>query len=551
MLREKRELYGYVFEGYWCDIGSPEAYRRCCIDAADRKIGGIHSKFSFDRSVVGAGCKIGEGTQLVRSVLQENVVVGKDCIIEEAVLCSGTQVGDGAVLRRGCVIGPGCKIGSGAHIDSGVRIEGNVEIRPGRRVRGTGGASYDSLIYEEEIRIPDTAFALKVGGAVARAVKGGPVGFAHDGSEEAGRMYKSLLKGASREGTDVFALGRTHRQLAAFGGRRFKLETVGYLSLKGGTVTLAFFDKNGQIQPHSFKRTFAKELSVSTQEIDRDGASVNDVSESLIYAYLEGLIEQGGGRKGLVGVRLRVEGGFDRLFERAAEGCGAILSAEAKEDGFELFFDDLGQIARIVQRVRGNSFSVDRAHARGILTAYLVDDNTEVSLSCTEPMIYDTILKSKGCTVVRYSTVPADKGEDAVRERGSSIRWLNDDFFAAMALVRLAVERNSDLRQLSAVVPSFGILEFELDRKISDPTDFVRHFSIISKRQHKSDRREGPVGGDGVLLAYNGGFTRILVPSGNRIRVICDGVSVEAAEELAGFTKSDIENYLKNAKTKE
>ena len=51
MLREKRELYGYVFEGYWCDIGSPEAYRRCCIDAATRKIGGIHSKIL----IVGCG----------------------------------------------------------------------------------------------------------------------------------------------------------------------------------------------------------------------------------------------------------------------------------------------------------------------------------------------------------------------------------------------------------------------------------------------------------------------------------------------------------------
>ena len=76
----------------------------------------------------------GEGTQLVRSVLQENVVVGKDCIIEE-VLARHT-VGDGAVLRPGCYH-PDAR-SAAAPIDSGVWIEGNVDkIR--RRVRGARG----------------------------------------------------------------------------------------------------------------------------------------------------------------------------------------------------------------------------------------------------------------------------------------------------------------------------------------------------------------------------------------------------------------------------
>ena len=60
-------------------------------------------------------------------------------------------------------------------------------------------------------------------------------------------------------------------------------ETVGYLSLKGGTVTLPL-TKTADTAPQLFRT--CKGAVVTTQEIDRDGASVNDVSESLIMLIL-------------------------------------------------------------------------------------------------------------------------------------------------------------------------------------------------------------------------------------------------------------------------
>ena len=38
LLREGYALYGYKAEGYWCDIGTPQAYYRCCADALDGKL---------------------------------------------------------------------------------------------------------------------------------------------------------------------------------------------------------------------------------------------------------------------------------------------------------------------------------------------------------------------------------------------------------------------------------------------------------------------------------------------------------------------------------
>ena len=38
LLRQGERLHGAVLEGYWCDIGTPQAYYRCCADALDGKL---------------------------------------------------------------------------------------------------------------------------------------------------------------------------------------------------------------------------------------------------------------------------------------------------------------------------------------------------------------------------------------------------------------------------------------------------------------------------------------------------------------------------------
>ena len=38
LLKQGERLHGAVMEGYWCDIGTPQAYYRCCADALDGKL---------------------------------------------------------------------------------------------------------------------------------------------------------------------------------------------------------------------------------------------------------------------------------------------------------------------------------------------------------------------------------------------------------------------------------------------------------------------------------------------------------------------------------
>jgi mannose-1-phosphate guanylyltransferase len=138
-------LYGYVAEGYWMDIGTPERYIEATRDllsgrvasdlaANDREGSLIYSGCWTDGAVVrapsvlGDGCSVGPGSVIDRSVLHREVSVGRDCVVEESVLADGVRVQDGARIGAGALVGPGASIGRGAQVEPGARIV------PGARV---------------------------------------------------------------------------------------------------------------------------------------------------------------------------------------------------------------------------------------------------------------------------------------------------------------------------------------------------------------------------------------------------------------------------------
>lgn len=39
LLEKNEKLFGYVADGYWCDIGTPKSYYQCCVDALEGRLG--------------------------------------------------------------------------------------------------------------------------------------------------------------------------------------------------------------------------------------------------------------------------------------------------------------------------------------------------------------------------------------------------------------------------------------------------------------------------------------------------------------------------------
>ncbi len=93
LLEKKRPLFGYVAQGYWCDIGDLEHYRKAHQDMFAGRI--LHEMPGEERS---RGVWVGSGTEIDESAkLESPVVIGRNCRIRA-----------GATVGQFCCIGDNC-----------------------------------------------------------------------------------------------------------------------------------------------------------------------------------------------------------------------------------------------------------------------------------------------------------------------------------------------------------------------------------------------------------------------------------------------------------
>ena len=138
-------LYGYMSDGYWIDIGTPERYLEATYDLLSGRVEStlpprdetgsliyepalVAGAHIGPQSVLGPHCSVGAESAVERSVLHERVSVGSGCTIREAVLAEGVQVGDGAAIEAGAMLG------SAVVVEPGEVVEANARLEPGARV---------------------------------------------------------------------------------------------------------------------------------------------------------------------------------------------------------------------------------------------------------------------------------------------------------------------------------------------------------------------------------------------------------------------------------
>jgi mannose-1-phosphate guanylyltransferase/phosphomannomutase len=170
LLKEKKALYGYVADGYWKDIGNHDEYRlvhydildgkvKVDIDGEKTKIGDktiitgknvfigknvevdgqvilgdnvkVEDNAIISRSVIGSGSRIGLASEVLGSVLWNNVTVGAETQIKEDAIGSATRIGRRTVVQVGTVISDECVIGSDVVVRTNLRIWSHKAIETG------------------------------------------------------------------------------------------------------------------------------------------------------------------------------------------------------------------------------------------------------------------------------------------------------------------------------------------------------------------------------------------------------------------------------------
>ena len=117
LIREDaRSIAGYIVDAPFSDIGTPADYLQTSLRLA---------AVEGDRLVGNREISIDPTATVERTAVWDSVTIGKNCTLEECIVCDGAQVPSGAAYRR-TALAPY----AGQPVQQGERVEGGLVLRP-------------------------------------------------------------------------------------------------------------------------------------------------------------------------------------------------------------------------------------------------------------------------------------------------------------------------------------------------------------------------------------------------------------------------------------
>lgn len=415
ILLEKGEpMYGYVAEGYWCDVGHLEAYREAQYDGLEQKVKldfPYHEKFSGvwigsntyvdpsalieSPSMIGDNCRIGARVRIeAGTVIGDNVTIGSDANLKRPIIWNGATIGDEAHLRactisrgtrmdrrtqalEGSVIGslsivgeeaqiaPGVKVWPSKRIESGAILNinliwGNTAQRNLFGQRGVSGLANIDLTPE---------FVVKLGASYGSTLKLGSTVIVSRDQRSVSRMVsRAMIAGLMSAGINVQNLEATAIPIART-MMTTKIDVSGGIHIRldpnrPDYLLIEFFDRQGiSISKSTEKKiegTYFKEdlRRVSVQEIGSVSypSGVLDTYSRAFARYINIAAVRSSSSKIVIDYVYAVAGAI--LPQLLAKfGCDAVvLNASLQETAIsatqkEVLLDQLGQV---VEALRAN-----------------------------------------------------------------------------------------------------------------------------------------------------------------------------------------------------
>ena len=295
LLIEKDEpMYGFIAEGYWCDVGHLDAYRDAQYDGLHKK---VKLEFPYEERspglwigqntyidptanietpvLIGNNCRIGPRVQIDGgSVIGDNVTIAADADIKRPVIWNGAIIGEEAHLRA-CVAARGVRVDRRAHVLEGAvvgplssvgeeaQVSPNVRVWPSKKIEA-GATLNINLIWGQSAQrnlfgqrgvsglanidiTPE--FAVKLGAAYGSTLKpGSSVTVSRDQRSISRMVSRSLIAGLMSVGVHIHNLEATAIPLAR--------AIIPTLSVAGGihvrlhperadSMLIEFFDEKG------------------------------------------------------------------------------------------------------------------------------------------------------------------------------------------------------------------------------------------------------------------------------------------------------------------
>jgi mannose-1-phosphate guanylyltransferase / phosphomannomutase len=294
MLKKGDPIYGYVAEGYWCDVGNLAEYMKANADVLQGNVdikmpgtdlgGGVWAEEGveiapdaqiFGPVFLGHDSKVKNGviihgpsavghytilddySQVDRSIIWNNSYIGERAELRGALVGSSTSVKSKAVMFEGAVVGDHSVVDESAIIQPGVRIWPNKEIETGAVVSSSiiwGSQGRRSLFGRYGVTglvnvdiTPD--FAAKLGAAYGAVLAKGSVVCVNRDDHRTPRMVKrAVISGLPSAGINVSDLESVPLPVARYYVRTTDAAGGVHIRLSPfdpRVVDIKFFDHNG------------------------------------------------------------------------------------------------------------------------------------------------------------------------------------------------------------------------------------------------------------------------------------------------------------------
>lgn len=294
LMKNKKSVYGYVTDGYWCDIGSIEQFIDCNFDVLKGLVKinvkgrkykdgiwvGENCEISSETNIIppvyiGSNTKIYEGVEIgpysifgrnniisagatvKRSVIFDNCYIGSNAEVRGSVLCNKVQLESKAAAFEDSAIGDETLVSEKSIVKPGVKVWPNKIIEASTVVKSNiiwGGKFSKSLFGKVgvcgEVNVDITPeFVSRLGSAYGSILKHNSRVVISCSDEGAAQMFKySLATGLLSMGIEVYDL-----KIMTTGMTRL---AILFFGVNGGIhvitdkenpqkVNILFFDKNG------------------------------------------------------------------------------------------------------------------------------------------------------------------------------------------------------------------------------------------------------------------------------------------------------------------
>jgi mannose-1-phosphate guanylyltransferase/phosphomannomutase len=316
MLRNE-PIYGYVADGYWCDIGNLQVYRQAHQDVLEQKVEveidgketepgsriWIGESTQIDPqvkieapSLIGKHCRIGRSAHIeANTTIGDNVVIQEKASLKQPVVWSNNFIGSEVSLRacivannttihrsaeilEGAVVGAHTSIGQEAFIAPEVKIWPNKSVDAGARVtsslvwgtraprtlfaaRGVVGLSNIEITPE---------FAVSLAAAYGATIQGGTVLVGRDHWGVSRMISRAIVSGLLSVGVEVQNLEAMPLPLARFYVKTQRAKGLIHTRVSqrdANKIAIEFFDSQGisvtkamerKIEGTYFKNDFAR-----------------------------------------------------------------------------------------------------------------------------------------------------------------------------------------------------------------------------------------------------------------------------------------------------